>query len=347
MARVTLVPTGQQFVCEPGESVLAAALRAGFNLPHSCKGGHCASCRARLLAGSIEYPAGLPAGLTAEEAAQGFVLLCQARAREDLCVESRAIQAEAETEIRSLPVRIERMTKLAPDVMSVQLRLPAVERFPHRAGQYLDVILPEGRRRSFSIASAPEDGSGLELHIRRAPGGGFTGQLFDSLRPGALLRIEGPLGQLWMRSEAGRPIVMVAGGTGYAPLRAILHERLAAGDTRSIVLYWGARSVCDLYEHARLVELAGRHESFEYRPVLSAAAAESWSGRRGLVHEALLADFQSFAGVDVYAAGPPAMIEALRATLPAQGLLPHALHFDSFDYAPDTLAALRTASSGG
>ncbi len=350
MPLITLVPTGQSFVAEPGEPVLGAALRAGLNLPHSCKGGHCASCRARILSGEFAYPRGRPAGITVDEARDGYALLCQAIALTDLRVETREVRPAPDVEVKSLPCRIERLDRLADDVMAVFLRLPAVEEFNYRPGQYLDVMLSGGRRRSFSIASAPRDGGLIELHVRRASTSGFTGQLFDSMHSGTLLRIEGPLGQFWFRAESPRPPLFVGGGTGYAPLRAMLRQLVAAGDRRSVTLYWGARVVTDLYEDAWLVGLERQRPGFGYRPVLSSPAAADavpWTGRRGLVHEAVLADLRNLEGFDVYAAGPPAMIEAIREAFPRHGLPREQLFFDSFDYAPDTLAKLQGAGSPG
>jgi len=348
MPQITLVPTGQSFIAEPGEPVLAAALRAGLNLPHSCKGGHCASCRARILAGEYAYPRERPPGLTEEEVRAGLALLCQARALTDLRIETREVRPAPDVEVKSLPCRIERLDRVAGDVMAVFLRLPAVEEFNYRPGQYLDVVLSEGRRRSFSIASAPGDGRLIELHVRRASSSGFTGQLFDSMRAGTLLRIEGPLGQFWLRTESPRPPLMVGGGTGYAPLRAMLRQLIAAGDRRPVTLYWGARGVADLYEHAWLQGVERERPAFAYRPVLSGSLdrdAEPWPGRRGLVHEAVLADHPDLAAFDVYASGPPAMIEAIRRDFLTHGLPRAQLFFDSFDYAPDTLAKLRRAAS--
>ena len=348
MPQVTLAPTGQRFAAERHESVLSAALRAGLNLPHSCKGGHCASCRARILSGSIEYPGERPAGITMDESRDGYALLCQARAMTDLTVETREVRPAPDVEVKSLPCRIERMERVASDVMAVFLRLPAVEELHFRAGQYLDVMLSEGRRRSFSIAGAPADGRQLELHVRRASSSGFTGQLFDSLRAGTLLRIEGPLGQFWLRAESPRPPLMIGGGTGYAPLRAMLRQLIATGDRRPVTLYWGARSEADLYEHAWLGELEARRTGFAYRPVLSGPSQDesnAWPGRRGLVHEAVLADHPDLSGFDVYASGPPGMIEAIRASFVAHGLPREQLFFDSFDYAPDTLARMQQATA--
>jgi CDP-4-dehydro-6-deoxyglucose reductase len=347
MPLVTLVPTGQTFAVENGETVLAAALRAGLNLPHSCKGGHCASCRARLLEGTIDYAGEIPPGITPPELREGFALLCQARAVTDLRIETREVRPAPDVEVKSLPCRIERMDRVADDVMAVFLRLPAVEELHYRPGQYLDVMLSEGRRRSFSIASAPADGRHLELHIRRASTTGFTAQLFESLRIGALLRIEGPLGQFWLRTESPRPPLMVGGGTGYAPLRAMLRQLIATGDRRPVTLYWGARNLDGLYEHAWLSELERTRPGFSYRPVLSAPTESGDAVRHGLVHEAVLADQPDLSGFDVYASGPPAMIEAIRTGFAAHGLPREQLYFDSFDYAPDTLARIKAAQAPG
>jgi CDP-4-dehydro-6-deoxyglucose reductase len=347
MPQVTLIPTGQTFAAERDEPVLTAALRAGLNLPHSCKGGHCSSCRARVLAGSFAYQGEMPVGLTEAEAHEGYALLCQARALTDLQVETREIRPAPDVEVKSLPCRIERMERVAEDVMAVFLRLPAVEELHFRPGQYLDVMLSEGRRRSFSIASAPADGRFLELHVRRASTTGFTGQLFDSLRTGTLLRIEGPLGQFWLRAESPRPPLMVGGGTGYAPLRAMLRQLLASGDRRPVTLYWGGRSEADLYEHAWLARLEEERPGFSYRPVLSDSALSAASAvvRRGLVHDAVLADHPDLSGFDVYASGPPAMIEAIRSEFARHGLPREQLFFDSFDYAPDTLSRMKSAAA--
>jgi CDP-4-dehydro-6-deoxyglucose reductase len=341
MPRVVLVPTGPEFSAAPGEPVLTAALRAGLNLPHSCKGGHCASCLARVLSGRVDYPQPRPAGITDDEIRDGMALLCQARALEDLRVEAREVRPAPDVEVKSLPCRVDKLARLADDVMAVTLRLPAVETLHFLPGQYVDVILSGGRRRSFSLASTPADGP-LEIHVRRASRDGFTGQVFDSLQPGALLRIEGPLGQFWLRLESPRPVLMIGGGTGYAPLRAMLRQLLASGDRRAVTLYWGARTRGDLYDHEWLERLASARDAFRYVPVLShALPADEPSLRRGWVHEAALADLPALAGFDVYAAGPPAMIDAIRASFAAHGLPREQLWFDSFDYAPDTLACMQ------
>jgi CDP-4-dehydro-6-deoxyglucose reductase, E3 len=334
---ITLEPQGRELTAEPGETVLEAALRAHINLPHSCKRGTCGACRATLVAGEIRYGEGAPAALSLIAPEAGEVLLCQALPVGDIRVAAREIRRVTDVEIRELPCRIERLERLTPDVMRVYLRLPAVENFPFQPGQYLDVMLDDTRRRSFSIACPPHDAALLELHVRRVPGGDFTEKLFSSLQEKALLRIEGPLGRFVYREpgprEAGAAI-LAAGGTGFSPLKAILRHVLESGSKRRLHLYWGVRTRADLYEDAWLRTLAARFPHFRYTPVLSEPArADLGQVATGLVHEALLADWPSLVGMEVYAAGPPPMIEALRQALPWRGLPPEQLYFDSFDFA--------------
>jgi CDP-4-dehydro-6-deoxyglucose reductase, E3 len=349
---VRIEPHGRVIRVRPGQPVLEAALAAGLNLPHSCKSGHCSSCRARLRTGEVSYPQVRPAGITAAEEAAGNILLCQARPKTDLVIEARLIATVADVEIKTLPCRIARLTPLAADVMQVWLRLPAVETLRFQPGQYLDVLLEGGRRRSFSIASPPHDSDLLELHVRRVPGGGFTERLFGAagvpgsgtpgadspLTDGALLRIEGPVGQFIYRRGTS-PLLMIAGGTGFAPLKSMLRHILEDGSDnteRDIHLYWGARGPDDIYEESLALAWTRRYPRFHFTSVLSeSSATEAGEHRRlGWVHEAVLADHPDLTGFEVYAAGPPAMIEAIRTSFPRHGLNPERLYFDSFDYAP-------------
>lgn len=341
---VTLVPSAEQFEVEREESILDAALRAGLNLPHSCKAGRCGSCRARLVSGRVRYPQGRPLGLSADEERDGYVLLCQGRADAPVVVEPRRIRSVTDVQIRSLPCRVQRMQRLAPDVMGLWLRLPVAEPFAWHAGQYVDVMLSGGRRRSFSLANPPHDAMLLELHVRRSSRGEFTTQVFESMTEGTLLRIEGPLGQLTYRDGSGG-VILVGGGTGYAPMKAILRHVLEQGIPRRVTLFWGAREAADLYEDGWLRDLAAREARFEYVPVLSQGPALP-EGSTGLVHEAVLARPGLLADGDVYAAGPPEMIAALREQLVRLGVDPARIVFDSFEYAPDTLARMQTPEAG-
>ncbi|MCB1622982.1 MAG: 2Fe-2S iron-sulfur cluster binding domain-containing protein [Pseudomonadales bacterium] len=339
---VRILP-GERVIHVPaGENVLAAALSAGINLPHSCKSGHCASCRARLIAGQIEYPRGLPIGLTPAEAAAGAILLCQARALTDLVIEARRVRSVEQAEIKTLPARIARLERVGTDVMRLMLRLPAVEPLDFQPGQYLDVLLEDGRRRSFSIASPPHDRDLIELHVRLSPGGGFSEWLFTAAKVGELLKIEGPIGQ-FVYQESDRPKLLVAGGTGFAPIKSILRHVLEKrlpemrGAAQRLDFFWGARTAADLYELPLVIAWSARDPELTVTPVLSdtaAAAVDLPRHLRGLVHEAVLASGRELARYDIYAAGPPAMIEAIRTDFPRAGALSDRLFFDSFDYAP-------------
>jgi CDP-4-dehydro-6-deoxyglucose reductase len=320
--KVQVLPSKREFEARGDEAVLTAALRQHLNLPHSCKGGSCGTCRVRVLKGSVAYLHGRPPAIDAAEEAAGYALICQARALGDLVIETREIRHVTDVEIRELPARVERIERLAPDVMGLWLRLPAIEPFAWQAGQYVDVMLPGERRRSFSLANPPHDAALLELHVRRVPGGAFSEKVFGGMQAGALLRIEGPLGQFVYR-PGERPLLLVGGGTGYAPLKAIARTVLESGARRDIDLYWGARDAADLYDDAWLRALAAKQARFRYTPVLGE-----------FVHEAVLRHVAGLAGFDVYAAGPPAMIDAVRAALPRQGADLERIFFDSFDRAP-------------
>ena len=341
--RISLPKFHRSFTAAPGQSLLDAALGASLNLPHSCKGGNCGSCRARLLEGEVHYPNGRPLGISDAEVAEGWVLLCQARALTDVAIEAFEPMSPEEILTKRLPARIERVARLSHDVMGVYLRLPAAERLTFEAGQYIDIMLPRGRRRSFSIASPPHDSRLLELHVRRVAGGEFSESLFAADQRSALLTIEGPLGQFRYRAGAS-PMMLVGGGTGLAPLLSILRHVIENGIQRDLTIHWGVRSERDLYADSTLQALLERAPSMRYVPVLSEPSAE-WRGARGWVHEAALRDVASLETHDVYAAGPPAMIEAVRREFALRGGDPSRLFFDSFDYAPDVLDRQRASAS--
>jgi CDP-4-dehydro-6-deoxyglucose reductase len=340
--RISLTNSPITFTAAPGQSLLDAALAARINVPHSCKSGNCGSCRARLVRGNIDYPNGRPLGLSDAEIALGQILTCQARALGDLELDPVIPTTPDEVTLKRLPCRIERADRLSHDVLALYLRLPAVESFTFAPGQYLDVMLPGGRRRSFSIASPPHDAKLLELHVRRVAGGEFTAPLFAGEPRDMLLQIEGPLGRFVYRS-ASAPMLLIGGGTGLAPLKSILRHVVENDIDRELVLYWGVREEFDLYAHAELEMLARRAPRLRYVPVLSSAQG-TWPGRRGWVHEAVLADLTRLEGWDVYASGPPAMIAAVREQFPAHGMDPARFSFDSFDYAPDGLARQRKSA---
>ncbi len=312
-----------------GRSLLDAALAAGWPVPHGCRGGNCAACRARLIRGEVRYPRGTPLGLTPEEALDGHILLCQAQAEGDVCVELTEQRVAAAVERRRLPCRVERVRELAADVVAVTLRLPAAEDFPYEPGQYVEVLLPGGLRRSFSIANLPEESRHLELHVRRRSGGAFAQRCAVASAVGTLLAVEGPYGAFTFRPSS-RTVIALAAGTGLAPLHALLRRALARRSAPAIRLYWGVRGREDLYAHAELDALAGRHPELGYVPVLSAAPPD-WRGRRGWVQHAALEDGVDVGAVDVYASGPPEMVAAVRREFLDRGLPRERLIVEAFE----------------
>ena len=343
---ITILPSGHQFDVIDGESVLAAARRAGYALPYSCQSGMCGSCRAHVLAGHCAESDATRA-LTAVERARGDVLLCQAHPQTDLTIAVREVPSVADLPRRMLSVKLVARDLLAEDVLRLRFKPPKGEPLRWLAGQYLDVLLPEGKRRAFSIANAPEDAGLIELHVRRVPGGGFTQQLFDAWPLGSLLRIEGPLGTFVPREDSERPMIFMAGGTGFAPIKAIIEHFLHLGSARPMHLYWGARQVEDLYLPELPAQWAQRHSAFHYTPVLSEADdGTTQTFRHGAVHEAVLSDFSDLSAFDLYMSGPPAMIEAARHRFIAAGLPEDQLYYDSFEYAPDVIAAILAGRAG-
>jgi CDP-4-dehydro-6-deoxyglucose reductase len=354
--RITVANSGRSFDAAPEQTLLDAALDAKLNLPHSCKSGNCGLCRALLLKGEVHYASGSPLGLTDAEIAAHSILLCQARARTDLEVEIVELRAADTAAVQRLPCRIERAQPLSHDVMGLFLRLPEAVDFVFEAGQYLDIILPGGRRRSFSIVSPPHDARPLELHVRRVQGGEFTERLFHEDTANSLLTIEGPLGQFTYRphivgtSATGErptpapPMLLIGGGTGIAPLLSILRHVIDNGIERDMALYWGVRGEQDLYAQSTLEALSRRAAHLKVVPVLS-EATRAWTGLTGFVHEAALQGIENLASFEVYAAGPPAMIAAVRREYDLRGVDRSRLYFDSFDYAPDTLERQRMSAA--
>lgn len=339
--RVQLAGSGRSFTVEPGETVLAAARRAGLALPYSCLSGNCGSCKGQIVEGVVGYPFNPPEALSADERAAGEALLCQAVPASDLTVAIREVEAVAGIPIRQLPVKLVAKRLLCADVVELELRPARDAALRWLPGQYLDILLPEGKRRAFSIANRPGDGDCLHLHVRRVAGGGFTEYVFDELAVGKVLRIEAPLGTFVPREGGDRPIVLVAGGTGFAPIKALIEHWLAQGSQRPMHLYWGVRHHADLYLDELCRRWVEAHPLLRYTPVLSEAdPLERHQYRSGPVHEAVLKDFPSLERFDVYMSGPPPMIEAGRRSFVAAGLPADRLYYDSFDYAPDVLAAL-------
>jgi CDP-4-dehydro-6-deoxyglucose reductase len=330
--QITIEPSGHRFTAEAGETLLAAALREGFSLPYGCRNGACGSCKGRVLAGEFDHGNAQITALKPEEREAGKALFCCVHPQGDMVIEVREIGAARDIQIKTLPCRVHKLERLAHDVMRMQLKLPANERLQFLAGQFIDILLKDGRRRSYSLANAPHDDAFLELHLRHAPGGRFTDHVFGAMKEKDILRLEGPLGSFFIREETDKPLLFVAGGTGFAPIKSMIEHAIASNLQRQMVLYWGVRSLRDLY----LADLPARwqHEqpNISFIPVLSEPMAEEgWPGRTGYVHQAVLDDFEDLSGWEVYVCGAPAMVEAAREGFTRLRGLPEAAFFaDAF-----------------
>ena len=333
--QVRTEPAGHQFSVEPGETILTAALRRQVGLPYGCRNGSCGSCAARLLTGQVVYPSGKIDGL--EGKPSGTCLTCQGVPTSDLVLAVAEVKTVAQIEVRNLPCRVLRKERLSHDVVRLFLKLPEQQRLQFLAGQYLDFILRDGRRRAFSIANPPHDDAAIELHVRQVPHGEFTEYIFNVLQEKAILRIQGPLGTFVLREDADRPIIMVGGGTGFAPLKAMIEHAFHVGVDRPMHLYWGVRTRLDLYLPDLPLAWARAHPHFSYTPVLSAPDPD-WQGRTGFVHAAVAADHPDLSGYDCYLSGPPPMVDAGRIAFSANGLPGEHLYSDAFEYAADTRA---------
>jgi CDP-4-dehydro-6-deoxyglucose reductase len=335
--KVTLAGKHKSFQVRQGESVLAAALRQGVMLPYSCKNGTCGSCKGLLQSGEVHYPFHPPLALERNDFADGYALLCQAEPVEDLVLEVREIEAVRDIQVRMLPARVVEKSLLSKNVVRLRLRLPASQRLQFLAGQYVDMLLAGGKRRAFSIASCPSLENEIELHIRHVEGGDFTGHVFSDLQERDILRFEGPLGNFFVRNDApDRPMIMMGGGTGFAPLKSMIESLLDHGDRREIHLYWGARSSDELYLDELPQRWSREHRHIHYRRALSESAeASDGSAFHGLVHEAVIADHPDLAEFDVYMSGPPAMIESAKKVFSEHGLPEDRLFYDSFEFGLD------------
>jgi len=345
---ITIQNSGRTFPAAPGETVLEAAQRAGIALPYSCRAGVCGSCKATLLAGQCSYPRNPPLALSGSAVARHAILLCQAVPASDLTIAAREVTSVEDIARRRLTVEVVGKRPLAPDVTGLVLRpVPGQKPLNWLPGQYLDVLLDEGRRRPFSIASGPKDDGSIELHVRHVAGGGFTSWVHEGLATGARLHIEGPLGTFVPREDSERPMVFMAGGTGFSPVKAIVEHFLALGTRRPMALYWGARSAGDLYLRGLAERWAREAPNLAFHPVLSdPEQAVAVGVRAGLVHEAVLEDLPDLSGHEVYMSGPPAMIDAGRQMFAEAGVPDERLYFDSFEYAPDVLAQILAGRAG-
>ncbi|MFY8118089.1 MAG: CDP-6-deoxy-delta-3,4-glucoseen reductase [Roseateles sp.] len=324
--QVTVQPSGRVFEVEREETLLGAAIRQGVGLPYGCKDGACGSCKSRLLEGRVIHGAHQPKTLTPEEEAAGFVLTCCATPQTDCSLEARTVPGAGEFPVLKLPSRVLSLDKPAADVAVLRLQLPANQNFQFHAGQYVEFILRDGARRSYSMANAPHNlgtPAAIELHIRHMPGGKFTDHVFGAMKEKDILRMEGPFGSFFLREDSDKPIVLLASGTGFAPIKAIIERIEHLGLSRPVTLYWGCRSQADLYLHDWALQAAARLPQLRYVPVLSEPKAEDgWTGRTGFVHQAVMADFPDLSGHQVYACGAPIMVESAQRDFVARCQLP-------------------------
>jgi NAD(P)H-flavin reductase/ferredoxin len=318
---INAIPSGHKMMANEGETILEAALRQGLNLPYQCRDGACGSCKGKILRGSVDYGTFQKDVLSETEKAQGLALFCCAKPLSDLSIECHEVNELMTFPIKSIKFIVKKMEQVAQDVMLLELQPESATRMDFLAGQYVAVLLENGTRRSFSIANAPHEAERLQLHIRLVEGGKFTSHVFNEMKEGDALQVEGPLGTFFLHEESDKPLIFMAGGTGFAPVKSMLEHAFQLGLKRSMVLYWGVKSQDDLYLAALPEQWQQEHENFKFIPVLSAPKSESeWHGRTGYVHDAILQDYQALDSYQIYACGPPLMIEAGREPFGAKGL---------------------------
>ena len=330
---ITIRPSGLTFQANDNESILDAALRHGFALPHGCRNGACGSCKGKVLSGQVEYPAAIPVCLQPEDLTANIQAFCQACPTSAIVIEVVEIGATKDITIKTLPCRVQKMDKLAPDVMRLRLKLPSAEIFNFLPGQYIDILLKEGKKRSFSIANAPQPDNQLELHIRLIENGFFTHQVFNEMQEKTLLRFEGPFGNFFLREDNQRPIIFIAGSTGFAPIKSIIEYAFQNTCTRQMHLFWGVKHRELLYLDTIPATWQKEYANFHYTPVLSEPSDnDQWQGATGLVHQQVLSQFHDLTNYDIYASGPPALIQAITTDFSAHGLQPEQFYFDAFDF---------------
>ncbi len=331
---VRIEPSGHSFEVDPDESVLDAALRHGYAFPYGCRGGACGACKGKLLEGSVDYGTNLPPALSDDDVSRGLALFCQARATSDLVLKVKEIGEADALDIKTLPTKVQKKEFLSDDVVRLFLKIPDAERLQFRAGQYIDILLPDGRKRSFSLANAPHDDALIELHVRHVEGGDFTGYVMDELHEKDILRIEGPHGSFFLREDAKRPLIFMAGGTGFAPIKGIIEHALAEGLSEPMYLYWGVRAQKDLYLDALPEKWAKYLPHFHFVPVFSEPSVDQAKDvRTGYVHDAVINDFPNGLGdFDIYASGPPVMVHAGYDAFKQHGLLEDHYFSDAFEF---------------
>jgi CDP-4-dehydro-6-deoxyglucose reductase len=332
--QVTIEPSGHVYQVADYETILSAAIDAGISLPYGCRNGACGSCKGKVLSGKVEHGDYQSTALSNAEKEAGLALFCCAKPLTDSVIRCREATALTGIKPRIMPARVQMMKKLTHDVMALFLKLPTNERMQFLAGQYIEFILKDGKRRAFSLANAPHNDEFLELHLRLVPGGAFTEYVFNEMQEKAILRLEGPFGSFYLREDSTRPIIFVAGGTGFAPIKGLIEHILHHQTPRKMQLYWGVKTLADLYMPALPNAWASIHTNLKFIPVLSEPLAiDAWQGRTGFVHQAVLDDFADLRAHEVYCCGAPVMVDTANATFKAQGLPADAFFSDAFTYA--------------
>lgn len=341
--KVTVFPSKHEFQVEDGQTVLDAALAADIVLPYSCRNGACSTCKGKVLTGSYEAGPNPARILAPEDLAQGYTLFCQARPTSDMQIEAHEIHMASDIQIRKMPARVMALDKAAEDVIVMKLQLPAADPFHYYPGQYLEFILRDGRRRSYSMACPPVENNLVELHIRHLPGGAFTDHVFGAgetqMKIREIQRVEGPFGSFFLREDSDKPLVLLASGTGFAPIKAIVERLVATGSHRKAVLFWGGRRPSDLYMDELVRQWAASMPDLTYVPVVSEPTPDdNWSGRTGFVHHAVLQDIPDLSGYQVYACGAPIMVESAKRDFCAKAGLPEdAFYADAFTTEADSV----------
>jgi len=339
--RVTLQPSGHSFDADGSDSVLQAALDAGLTLPYGCRNGACGACKGKVLDGLVDHGAVQESALSTADRAGGLALFCCAKPLSDLVLEAREVGTARDIPVKIMPCRVQTIERVADDVVVLRLKLPANERLQFLAGQYIEFLLKDGKRRAFSIANAPHDDGFLQLHVRLIAGGEFTGHVFGAMKEKDILRFQGPYGSFFLREESAKPVILLAGGTGFAPIKAMVEDALHKNGKRPMEIYWGARNRAGLYLPDLPPQWVAANGHVRYVPVLSdATPADAWDGRGGLVHRAVLEDHADLSAYQVYACGAPAMIDAARAEFVAHGLPADEFFADAFTFAPAAPAAV-------
>jgi CDP-4-dehydro-6-deoxyglucose reductase len=339
--QITVQPSGRTFTAQTDEAILAAGIRQGIGLPYGCKDGACGSCKCKKVSGNVVHGPHQSKALSDDEEAAGLVLTCCAVATSDVVLESKQVTEAGAFPIKKMPVRVSALERASADVMVLRLQLPASDTFQYHAGQYVEFLLRDGARRSYSMATAPHrqaEGPSMELHIRHMPGGKFTDQVFGSLKEKDILRIEGPYGSFYLREDSNKPIVLLASGTGFAPIKALIEHLQFKAIQRPVTLYWGGRRPADLYQHDWVLAQCAQMPSLRYVPVVSDALPEDgWTGRTGFVHRAVLEDVPDLAGHQVYACGAPVVIESAQRDYTVAGLPTEEFYADAFTSEMDKL----------